>query len=147
MPQDLAIYEDLSALDNLNYWGAAYGIGGQELKSRVAFVLERIGLQDRAKDLPKNYSGRMKRRLNFGCGLVHEPKSAVGKILRRKIKAKFWQQTDRAIRRLLSGACHISQAGSWACPQVSISGYKTFRSSVIPSTVPYSNNMDSKHSA
>ena len=73
VPQELAIYEDLSALDNLGYWGAAYGLKGQELKSRVDFVLERIGLQDRAKDLPKNYSGGLKRRLNFGCGLVHEP--------------------------------------------------------------------------
>jgi ABC-2 type transport system ATP-binding protein len=73
VPQELAIYEDLSALDNLAYWGAAYGLKGQELKSRVDFVLERIGLQDRAGDLPKNYSGGLKRRLNFGCGLVHEP--------------------------------------------------------------------------
>ena len=72
-PQELAIYEDFSARDNLGYWGAAYGLKGQELKSRVAYVLERIGLQDRAGDLPKNYSGGLKRRLNFGCGLVHEP--------------------------------------------------------------------------
>ncbi len=73
VPQELAIYEDLSAFDNLAYWGAAYGLKGRELKSRVAYILERIGLQDRAKDLPKNYSGGLKRRLNFGCGLVHEP--------------------------------------------------------------------------
>ena len=73
VPQELAIYEDFSARDNLGYWGAAYGLKGQELKSRVAYVLERIGLQDRAGDLPKNYSGGLKRRLNFGCGLVHEP--------------------------------------------------------------------------
>ena len=73
VPQELAIYEDLSAFDNLAYWGAAYGLKGRELKSRVDFILERIGLQDRAKDLPKNYSGGLKRRLNFGCGLVHEP--------------------------------------------------------------------------
>ncbi|MCH7807110.1 MAG: ABC transporter ATP-binding protein [Proteobacteria bacterium] len=74
VPQELAIYEDLSALDNLSYWGAAYGLSGGELKDRVGYILERIGLQDRAKDLPKKYSGGMKRRLNFGCGLVHEPK-------------------------------------------------------------------------
>ena len=73
VPQELAIYEDFSARDNLAYWGAAYGLKGRELKSRVAYVLERIGLQDRAGDLPKNYSGGLKRRLNFGCGLVHEP--------------------------------------------------------------------------
>ena len=74
VPQELAIYEDLSARDNLAFWGAAYGLKGAALKDRVAHILNRIGLSDRANDLPKNYSGGMKRRLNFGCGLVHEPK-------------------------------------------------------------------------
>ena len=73
VPQELAIYEDLSARDNLAYWGAAYGLKGDGLKQRVDHVLNRIGLADRAGDLPKKYSGGMKRRLNFGCGLVHEP--------------------------------------------------------------------------
>ncbi len=73
VPQELAIYEDLSARDNLAYWGAAYGLKGDRLKQRVDHVLNRIGLADRAGDLPKEYSGGMKRRLNFGCGLVHEP--------------------------------------------------------------------------
>jgi len=74
VPQELAIYEDLSARDNLAYWGAAYGLKGDRLKQRVTHVLNRIGLTDRANDLPKQYSGGMKRRLNFGCGLVHEPR-------------------------------------------------------------------------
>ena len=73
VPQELAIYEDLSARDNLRFWGAAYGLIGDKLKQRVEHVLNRIGLTDRAGDLPKEYSGGMKRRLNFGCGLVHEP--------------------------------------------------------------------------
>ena len=73
VPQELAIYEDLSARDNLAYWGAAYGLKGDGLKQRVDHVLNRIGLIDRAGELPKKYSGGMKRRLNFGCGLVHEP--------------------------------------------------------------------------
>ena len=73
VPQELAIYEDLSARDNLAYWGAAYGLKGGGLKQRVDHVLNRIGLTDRAGELPKTYSGGMKRRLNFGCGLVHEP--------------------------------------------------------------------------
>ena len=73
VPQELAIYEDLSARDNLTFWGAAYGLKGDGLKTRVEHVLNRIGLTDRAGDLPKEYSGGMKRRLNFGCGLVHEP--------------------------------------------------------------------------
>ena len=73
VPQELALYEDLPAVENLKYWGKAYGLRGSELQSRVQEVLDHIGLADRAKDLPKNYSGGMKRRLNFGCGIVHRP--------------------------------------------------------------------------
>ncbi len=75
VPQELALYEDLSARDNLAYWGAAYGLAGGELKSRVDEVLGVIGLQDRAKEPVKRYSSGMKRRLNFGCGIVHRPKA------------------------------------------------------------------------
>jgi ABC-2 type transport system ATP-binding protein len=74
VPQELALYEDLPAIDNLMYWGKAYGLRGSELESRVRDVLDHIGLADRAKDLPKEFSGGMKRRLNFGCGIVHKPK-------------------------------------------------------------------------
>ncbi len=74
VPQELALYEDLSAIENLRYWGKAYGLRGKALEDRVATVLEAIGLADRAKDLPKEFSGGMKRRLNFGCGVVHQPK-------------------------------------------------------------------------
>ena len=73
VPQELAIYEDLPAIDNLKYWGKAYGLRGAALDARVSEVLGHIGLADRAKDLPKNFSGGMKRRLNFGCGIVHKP--------------------------------------------------------------------------
>ncbi|NOZ33193.1 MAG: ABC transporter ATP-binding protein [Alphaproteobacteria bacterium] len=75
VPQDLALFEDLPARANLAYWGAAYGLRGRALKARVAEVLEVIGLADRAGDRPKTFSGGMKRRLNFGCGIVHEPKT------------------------------------------------------------------------
>lgn len=73
VPQELALYEDLPAIENLRYWGRAYGLTGQSLDTRVDEVLEHIGLSDRAKDLPKEFSGGMKRRLNFGCGIVHKP--------------------------------------------------------------------------
>jgi len=73
VPQELALYEDLAAVENLRYWGKAYGVRGQALEDRVTEVLEYIGLSDRAKDLPKEFSGGMKRRLNFGCGIVHKP--------------------------------------------------------------------------
>lgn len=74
VPQEIALYEDLPAIDNLRYWGKAYGMRGKQLEDRVGGVLEHIGLADRARDLPKEFSGGMKRRLNFGCGVVHQPK-------------------------------------------------------------------------
>jgi ABC-2 type transport system ATP-binding protein len=74
VPQELALYEDLSARENLHYWGGLYGLRGAELKGRVHEILERIGLADRAGDPVKEYSGGMKRRLNLGCGIVHEPR-------------------------------------------------------------------------
>ena len=74
VPQEIALYEDLPAIDNLRYWGKAYGLRGKALEDRVGNVLEHIGLADRARDLPKEFSGGMKRRLNFGCGVVHQPK-------------------------------------------------------------------------
>ncbi|MGB5626684.1 MAG: ATP-binding cassette domain-containing protein [Woeseiaceae bacterium] len=73
VPQEMAIYEDLPAVENLKYWGKAYGLRGAALGSRVSEVLDHIGLADRAKDMPKTFSGGMKRRLNFGCGIVHKP--------------------------------------------------------------------------
>ncbi len=73
VPQELALYEDLPAVENLRYWGKAYGMRGPQLEARVKNVLDYIGLADRARDLPKTFSGGMKRRLNFGCGIVHKP--------------------------------------------------------------------------
>jgi ABC-2 type transport system ATP-binding protein len=74
VPQELAMYDDLNAIENLEYWGGANGLRGSELKKRVTEVLELTGLQDRAKETVKRYSGGMKRRLNFACGLIHKPK-------------------------------------------------------------------------
>jgi len=73
VPQEIALYEELSARDNLNFWGQMYGLGGSSLKTRVTEVLEQIGLADRAKDKIKTYSGGMKRRVNIGVGLLHKP--------------------------------------------------------------------------
>jgi ABC-2 type transport system ATP-binding protein len=74
VPQELALYEDLTARENLAYWGAAYGVGRTALKTRVLELLERLGLADRSREPVKRFSGGMKRRLNFGCGIVHQPK-------------------------------------------------------------------------
>ena len=74
VPQELALYEDLTARENLLYWGGAYGLRGGELGNRADELLRRIGLADRPKDQVKKFSGGMKRRLNFACALLHRPK-------------------------------------------------------------------------
>jgi ABC-2 type transport system ATP-binding protein len=73
VPQDLAIYPELSARENLMFFGRLQEMHGAELRRRVDEVLELIGLTDRAKDATKEYSGGMKRRLNIGVGLLHRP--------------------------------------------------------------------------
>jgi ABC-2 type transport system ATP-binding protein len=73
VPQELAIYPDLSARENLGFFGTLYGLSGAELAARVDQVLEVVGLTDRAGDLTREYSGGMKRRLNIGIGLLHRP--------------------------------------------------------------------------
>jgi len=74
VPQDLALYEDLTATENLSFWGQMYGLSGGALTRRIAEVLEQIGLTDRAKARVKTFSGGMKRRVNIGVGLLHRPK-------------------------------------------------------------------------
>lgn len=74
VPQDLAIYDDLTARENLAFWGQMYGLGGKALNSRIDEVLAQIGLADKAKDRVKTYSGGMKRRVNIGVGLLHRPR-------------------------------------------------------------------------
>jgi ABC-2 type transport system ATP-binding protein len=77
VPQDLAIYPDLTGHENLAFFGRLYGITGDDLKRRIDETLEVIGLSDRAGDETKDYSGGMKRRLNIGIGLLHRPKLLV----------------------------------------------------------------------
>jgi ABC-2 type transport system ATP-binding protein len=74
VPQDLAIYPDLSARENLEFFGRLYGLAGAKLKSRVAEVLEVIALTERAGDRADRFSGGMQRRLNIGIGLLHQPR-------------------------------------------------------------------------
>lgn len=74
VPQDLALYEDLTARENLVFWGQMYNLRGKSLNMRVDEVLEQIGLSDKAKNRVKTYSGGMKRRVNIGVGLLHKPR-------------------------------------------------------------------------
>ncbi len=74
VPQDLALYEDLTARENLTFWGKMYGLRGSALHKCVDEVLDVIGLRDRAKERVGKYSGGMKRRVNIGVALLHKPK-------------------------------------------------------------------------
>jgi ABC-2 type transport system ATP-binding protein len=73
VPQEIALYEDLTARENLQFWGQMYNLGGKALASRIDEVLEQIDLVEKAKDRVKTYSGGMKRRVNIGVGLLHKP--------------------------------------------------------------------------
>ena len=73
VPQDLALFEDLSAVANVELFGALYGMPTALLKERAALVLASVGLADRARDKTATFSGGMKRRLNIACALVHNP--------------------------------------------------------------------------
>jgi ABC-2 type transport system ATP-binding protein len=74
VPQEIALYDVLTARENLFFWGRMYGMHGSGLRRRVDEVIETIGLADRANDRVKAYSGGMKRRVNIGVGLLHEPR-------------------------------------------------------------------------
>ncbi len=74
VPQDIAIYEDLTAVENVTMFGRLYGLRGSTLKEHVWQALQFTGLSEKAKEFPKTFSGGMKRRLNIACAIVHQPK-------------------------------------------------------------------------
>lgn len=73
VPQELAIYEELSGRENLEFWGRMAGLTARDAKARATELLAALTLADRAKDAVKTYSGGMKRRINLGCALLHRP--------------------------------------------------------------------------
>ncbi|OIK06291.1 ABC transporter ATP-binding protein [Bacillus sp. MUM 13] len=73
VPQEIALYPTMSAKENLLFWGRMYGLTGRMAKKRATEVLEYVGLSDRAKDKIETFSGGMKRRINIGAALMHEP--------------------------------------------------------------------------
>ncbi|HUA63272.1 MAG TPA: ABC transporter ATP-binding protein [Verrucomicrobiae bacterium] len=72
-PQEVALYEDISAIENLSFWGGTQRMRNPRLKQRIQEVLEITGLQDRAREPVKRFSGGMKRRLNLACAIIHTP--------------------------------------------------------------------------
>lgn len=73
VPQEIALYQEMSARENLKFWGRMYNLSGKALEKSVEEVLEIIGLSDRAKDKVETFSGGMKRRVNIGAAILHRP--------------------------------------------------------------------------
>lgn len=74
VPQDIAIYEDLTSLENIKFFAGLYGLKGKALDDAANEALEFTGLSDKAKCFPRSFSGGMKRRLNIACAIAHKPK-------------------------------------------------------------------------
>ncbi|TCT13104.1 ABC-2 type transport system ATP-binding protein [Natranaerovirga pectinivora] len=77
IPQEIALYPTLSGMENLQFWGRTYGLRGKELKEKIKEVSDIIGIDKRLKDKVDKYSGGMKRRLNIGVALLHNPKLVI----------------------------------------------------------------------
>ncbi len=73
VPQEIALYEELSAYDNMLFWGGLYDVSKSQLKQKIDEALKMVGLWDRRKDSIKTYSGGMKRRINIACSILHSP--------------------------------------------------------------------------
>src|ERR1043165_5199885 len=74
VPQELAIYEELTGAENLQFWGRMAGLSARDAKARATELLTALALSDRAREAVKSYSGGMKRRINLGCALLHRPR-------------------------------------------------------------------------
>jgi ABC-2 type transport system ATP-binding protein len=74
VPQEIAIYEEISGRENLEFWGQLAGLSKSDARSRATELLASLQLTDRGNDAVKKYSGGMKRRINIGCALMHRPK-------------------------------------------------------------------------
>ncbi len=77
VPQEIALYQEMSARENLRFWGRLYGLSGKTLHKKVDEVLDIIGLTERAKDKVAAFSGGMKRRVNIGAAIMHQPQMLI----------------------------------------------------------------------
>lgn len=73
VPQEIALYAELSAYENLKFFGRIYGLTGKQLETAIQQALELVGLKERQKEIVKTYSGGMKRRINIAAAMMHEP--------------------------------------------------------------------------
>ncbi|MGY0374559.1 ABC transporter ATP-binding protein [Clostridium sp. JNZ J1-5] len=107
VPQDIAIYEDLTAYENVKFFASLYGLKGEELKQRTNEALEFVGLSDRAKQFPKEFSGGMKRRLNIACAIAHRPKLIIMDEPTVGIDPQSRNHILQSVRKLNSMGCTI----------------------------------------
>lgn len=107
VPQDIAIYEDLTAYENVKFFASLYGLKGEQLKERTNEALEFVGLSDRAKQFPKEFSGGMKRRLNIACAIAHRPKLIIMDEPTVGIDPQSRNHILQSVRKLNSMGCTI----------------------------------------
>lgn len=107
VPQDIAIYEDLTAFENVKFFASLYGLKGKELKEKSMEALEFVGLSDRAKEFPKGFSGGMKRRLNIACAIAHTPKLIIMDEPTVGIDPQSRNHILQSVRKLNSRGCTI----------------------------------------
>jgi ABC-2 type transport system ATP-binding protein len=105
VPQEVALYEELTALENVRFWGSLYGLSGKALTGAAERVLAQVELTGRARDAVKTYSGGMKRRLNLALGLVHSPRA----VLLDEVTAGIDPQARASILELVRG---VAAAGA-----------------------------------
>ncbi|HEV3458526.1 MAG TPA: ABC transporter ATP-binding protein [Thermoanaerobaculia bacterium] len=105
VPQDVALYEELTAIENVRFWGSLYGLSGKALADAADRALANVELSGRARDAVKTYSGGMKRRLNLALGLVHSPTG----VLLDEVTAGIDPQARASILELVRG---VAAAGA-----------------------------------
>ena len=107
VPQDIAIYEDMTAYENVQFFAGLYGLRGKELRQRTEEALAFVGLEDRRRGYPKHFSGGMKRRLNIACAIAHRPRLVIMDEPTVGIDPQSRQYILNAIRKLNAMGCTI----------------------------------------
>lgn len=126
VPQDIAIYEDLTSLENVMFFASLYGLKGRELKERAEEALQFTGLGENVKSYPKSFSGGMKRRLNIACAIAHRPKLVIMDEPTVGIDPQSRNHILQSIKKLNSMGCtiiytsHYMEEVEEICTRVSI---------------------------
>ena len=107
VPQDIAVYEDLTCMENVKFFASLYGVRGEELKRKAEEALEFVGLSDKSKSFPAGFSGGMKRRLNIACAIAHTPKLIIMDEPTVGIDPQSRNHILEAVKKLNEGGCTI----------------------------------------